>query len=483
MGAREHVIVTDTAAGGFTERRVAHWDAVASNPPRWLPLGSGYRHRLIAIYQFLVSPGQRVLELGSGSGDLLNALRPEHGVGIDFSERQVAQARLRHPDLLFRVQDAHSLDLEEDFDVVILSDLVDDLWDVQAVLERLTSVVSPRTRLVINTYSRLWQAPLKVARWLRIATPVLPQNWLTVSDLENLLDLTGYEVIRTSREILLPVRIPILGAFFNRFLVKLWPFNHLALTNLVVARLRPSRRSQDALVSIVIPARNEEGHVNEIIERTPEIPGGSELIFVEGNSSDDTFSAIERAITAHPERDIRLFQQTGRGKGDAVRLGFSKARGEVLVILDADMTVAPEDLPRFVEALQKGVGEFINGVRLVYPMQKRAMRLLNFLGNKFFGVAFTWLLQQRIKDTLCGTKVLRRADYELIAANRSYFGDFDPFGDFDLLFGASRLNMKIVDLPIRYHERIYGDTNISRWRHGLVLLRMAAFAARRLRFI
>jgi glycosyltransferase involved in cell wall biosynthesis len=210
---------------------------------------------------------------------------------------------------------------------------------------------------------------------------------------------------------------------------------------------------------------------------------GTELIFVEGHSRDDTYATIERAIREHPERRCKLLRQTGKGKGDAVRLGFEAASGDVLMILDADLTVPPESLPRFHDALASGRGEFVNGVRLVYPMDDRAMRFLNLVANRAFSVVFTWLLGQPIKDTLCGTKVLSRENYRRIAANRSYFGEFDPFGDFDLIFGAARQTLKMVDLPIRYRERTYGTTNIQRFRHGLLLARMVAFAARRIKFI
>jgi len=200
-------------------------------------------------------------------------------------------------------------------------------------------------------------------------------------------------------------------------------------------------------------------------------------------STDDTEAALLRAIAENPSRPLRFLKQTGRGKGDAVRLGFSAAKGEVLLILDADMGVAPEDVPKFVRALVAGKGELINGSRMVYPMEGRAMRFLNILGNKFFAFLFTWLLGQQVRDTLCGTKALYRRDYETIAANRAFFGDFDPFGDFDLLFGAARLNLGIVDLAVRYHARQHGVTNISRFRHGWLLLQMSAFAARKLKFL
>jgi glycosyltransferase involved in cell wall biosynthesis len=273
-----------------------------------------------------------------------------------------------------------------------------------------------------------------------------------------------------------------LGGFANRFLVRFWPFNELALANFVIARPAPEPVSPPK-VSVIVPARNESGNIQAIFERTPKMGRETELVFVEGHSSDDTYATIEREMAAHPEIPAQLHRQTGIGKADAVRLGYDKATGDVLMILDADLTVPPEDLPRFYDALVSGKGEFINGVRLVYPMEKEAMRGLNFLGNKFFSLAFSWMLGQPVKDTLCGTKVLWRADYDQIAANRSHFGDFDPFGDFDLIFGAAKLNLKIIDLPIRYRERTYGSTNISRWKHGLLLFRMVAFAARRIKFV
>ncbi len=463
--------------------RLAHWDALARAPER--PTAGYYHRRLAEVYRHLIASGQRVLEIGCGAGDLLAALEPSYGVGVDFSGEMIRLARKRHPSLEFLEQDAHALELEGEFDAVILSDLVNDLWDLQAVLERVRPFCRPSTRIIVNTYSRLWELPLALAEKLRLARPVLHRNWLTVEDLENLLRLTGFETLRAFPEVLWPVRTPLIDRFFNAFLVKLWPLRYLALTNFIVARPEAGSRKHDSqpIVSVVVPARNEAGNVEAIFDRVPEMGRGTELIFVEGHSTDDTFGTIERAIAAHPERRCKLLRQTGRGKGDAVRLGFAQAEGEVLMILDADLTVPPEDLPRFYEALRSGKGEFINGVRLVYPMQQGAMRFLNLLGNKFFSLAFSWLLGQTIKDTLCGTKVLWRRDYERIAANRRHFGDFDPFGDFDLLFGAAKGNLKLVDLPIRYRERAYGTTNIQRWRHGWLLIRMVTFAARRIKFV
>lgn len=447
--------------------------------------GRFYHQRLTRVYQNNILPGRRVIEIGCGNGDLLAALEPSFGTGIDFSANMIRVAKSRHPELCFEQADAHDWRFDETFDFIILSDLVNELWDVQEVFHRLASMCDSHTRLIMNTYSRLWELPLALVRRFRLARPTLGQNWLTVDDVRSLLALENLQVIRHWSEMLCPLDIPVLEPTCNLFLVKLWPLRHLALTNFVVAAPAPVDRPgpQDPLVSVIVPARNEAGNVHEILDRVPEMGRGTELVFVEGHSKDDTYKTIEKAIAENPHRTCKLFRQSGEGKGDAVRLGFAQAEGDILMILDADLTVPPEDLPRFYDALVTGKGEFINAVRLVYPMEKRAMRFFNLMGNKFFSVVFSWLLGQPIKDTLCGTKVLWRDRYESIAANRSYFGDFDPFGDFDLIFGAARLNMKILDLPIRYRERRYGDTNIQRWKHGFLLLRMAFIAAWRIKFV
>jgi len=474
------------ARDNYTAARRAHWDELAKDNDRRPTWGGYYRRRLAHVYRAFVAPGCRVLEVGSGFGDLLANLNATEAVGVDFSPEMVHRARTRYPDIRFICADAHDLSAAVDgpFDLIVLSDLVNDLWDVQEVLDQVAQLSTPRTRLLLNFYSRLWEPPLAIAGWMGLATRTLQQNWFTVEDISHLLQLTGFESIRHSAEILWPIDTPAVAPLANRFLVKIWPFRWFALTNMVLARPRAQALSRitTPVVSVVIPARNEAGNIPEVFDRVPEMGAGTELVFVEGHSKDDTFAAIRREMASHPERRCVALQQTGTGKGDAVRLGFANASGDVLMILDADLTVPPEDLPRFYEALASGHGEFINGVRLVYPLEGEAMRFFNFIANKFFGMAFSWLLGQPVRDTLCGTKVLWKSDYELIAANRGHFGELDPFGDFDLLFGSARLGLKIVDLPVRYRARTYGTTNIQRWRHGVLLLRMVLLAARRLKF-
>jgi len=332
----------------------------------------------------------------------------------------------------------------------------------------------------VNFQNSLWRPVLRLAELLGLKAPHPQNSWLATSDMMNLMQLGGWDPIYRQNHLLLPVRIPLLNTILNRWLAPLLQW--FCLTIFIVAR--PARQaSREPTVSVIVPARNEAGNIEAAVLRTPQMGAGTELIFVEGNSKDNTWAEIQRVAAAYPDRGIKIMQQTGKGKGDAVRVGFAAATGDILMILDADLTMPPEELPKFYSVLAQGRAEFANGVRLVYPMDEKAMQFLNLCANKAFGLIFTWLLGQPLKDTLCGTKVLSRAHYDRIAANRAYFGDFDPFGDFDLLFGAAKLNLKIADVPIRYKERTYGTTNIQRWSHGWLLLRMVMFAARKLKFV
>ncbi|MBI2813950.1 MAG: glycosyltransferase [Opitutae bacterium] len=438
--------------------------------------------RLLAHYYNLLIPGEAsVLEIGCGAGELLARVRAARKVGIDLSPRQIEAARARLPAAEFHVQAGELLELEEKFDCIIISDTLNLAADVQLMLERLHTVSHGNTRLVFNCFSSVWRPVLAVAGWLGLRSSQPQSSWISTADVRNLLQLSDWQPVFSQLRLLLPVRCLGLDVILNRFLAPL--VGWFCLTVFCVARPARPRPAVARTVSVIIPARNEAGNIEAAVTRTPAMGAGTELIFVEGHSRDDTWAQIQRVQREFPARDIRIMQQTGRGKGDAVRLGFAAATGDILMILDADLTMPPEELPKFYDVLASGRAEFANGVRLVYPMDEEAMQFLNLCANKAFGIIFTWLLGQPVKDTLCGTKALSRAHYGRIAANRAYFGDFDPFGDFDLLFGAAKLNLKIADVPIRYKERTYGTTNIQRWSHGWLLLRMVLFAARKLKFV
>lgn len=443
-----------------------------------------YFYRLMENYLgFYLPEGSSVLVVGCGTGELLHAIKPAHGVGIDISPQMIAQAKLNFPQYEFYTADVEELTMDRKFDVVIFSDVIGYLDDIQTTLARVRDLCTPETRVMITYFNIFWQFPLLLAERLRLKLRSPFFAWLDPDDIANLLDLAGYDIIRKNKKILFPIWIPMFSWLMNFVFANLPIIRQMCLLEIVSARLKPKRAVEEKSVTVLIPTRNERGNIAAALERLPEFGTHIEVLFVDGHSTDGTMDEIQAQAALHPEMDIRWFTQEGKGKGDAVRKGFANASCDILMILDADLTVPPEELPKFYEAIIEGKGEFINGTRLVYPMEDRAMRFLNVLGNKFFSIVFTWLLDQRFKDTLCGTKVLTRDNYNRVAAGRHYFGDFDPFGDFDLIFGAAKLNLKITEVPIRYRERTYGSTNISRFSHGWILLKMCGYAYKKIKMI
>ena len=457
----------------------------AASRDSWIESNTFYYEQEFEYMRFLVPEGASVLELGCGTGRLLAELNPGRGVGIDFSPTMIEIARAGNPDGEFIIGDVEDpavlAEITGPFDYIVLHDTIGWLDDCQTTLANLHSVCHHNTRIIVVYHSKIWEPTLKFAEAAGIRMPQPELNWLTSADIQNLLHLADFEPIKREWRTLLPKRLLGLGMLVNRFIAPIGGIRRLCLRHYVVARPMRAVASEDLSASVVVPCRNERGNIEAAVERLPKFTDELEIIYVEGGSSDGTFEECKRVKAAHPDRDIKVFKQPGKGKGDAVRKGFAEAKGDVLFILDADLTVPPEDIPKFYYAIASGKGDFINGTRLVYPMQPGAMRVLNYWANRTFARIFSWLLNQRFTDTLCGTKVLRAEQYAKIAADRDYFGDFDPFGDFDLIFGAAKQNLKIVEIPVRYADRSYGETQISRFSHGWLLIRMVIFAFRKLK--
>ncbi len=459
-----------------------HQARFAAQRERWIAGNAYFYNQVKRILRFIIEPGKRVLNLRCQTGFLLDALAPARGVGIEVSREMTAIAQQKFPQHEFLTADPEDLALNETFDY-ILFDNVSDTVDVQRAFTQLQRVAEPHTRLVIYTYNHLWEPILTLAERLRLKMPLPEQNWLSEDDLRNLLELAGWQWLRTYRIVLFPKWIPLLSWFMNRVLAKLPGLNRLCMINVLVARPAPQPVApQSVSVSVIIPCKNEAGNIEPAVRRIPQMGRHTEIIFCDDKSTDGTADEVRRMQREHPDKDIKLVPGPGICKAQNVWTGFRAATGDILMILDADLTVMPEELPYFFDAIVTGKGEFINGSRMVYPMQQQAMKFTNMLGNKFFSLVFAYLLDQRIRDTLCGTKVLWRRDWHRLEKLLGTWGVEDRWGDYEELFGAAKLHLRIIDLPVHYQERIYGTTKMVKVFHnGLRMLRMCLACFRKLK--
>ncbi|MEX0940410.1 MAG: glycosyltransferase [Candidatus Babeliales bacterium] len=447
----------------------------------WLKKNYYYHNHLAKSYQFIISQQTQVLQVGCKTGYLLASVNSSFGVGVDAEKDCIQKAQAKYPALYF-YQSLNKIPKEQ-FDYIILSSITHEVDDIQDFLNSLQPYCHNKTRIIIDSYSFFWEPILRLTQKLKLRRQTPLKNWISHQDLQHFLSLAGFEVVKTERSMLMPCYIPFLSWLFNKVIAPLPIINRICLIEWIIARPKQQKKNpKDFSVSIIIPCKNERGNIEAAVKRCPQMGKSTEIIFVEGNSQDDTANEIQRIITAYPEKNIKFFEQDGKGKGNAVRIGFDKANGDILMIQDADLTAPPEELTKFFNALCNGDGEFINGSRLIYGMESEAMRFLNMIANHCFALSFSWLLGQRVKDTLCGTKVLFKEDYQKIVKNRAFFGEFDPFGDFDLLFGAAKQNLKIIDMPVHYKARTYGSTQIRRFYHGLLLLKMTFIGLKKFKF-
>jgi SAM-dependent methyltransferase len=452
---------------------------IASRRESWINRNKYYYELLNRLFRFLVEPEKKVLSVRCGTGNLLAVVRPSNGKGIEICQEIVEIAQELNPSFNFAVASPDKDEFlqafrqGETFDYILFNDISDTVDVIQA-FRNLKPLCQRHTRVLITTYNHLWEPLVTFAEWIGMKVPRTEQNWLSTTDIRNLLKLAGFEALETHRIALLPKYLPLLSGFLNRFCARLPFLSKLCMTQVVVARmLPPPVLPEELAVSVVIPCKNEKGNVEDAVRRIPPLAGRTELIFCDDQSTDGTAEEVLRVRSRYPEKNIRLEHGPGVCKSRNVWTGFDAATGDILMILDADLTTIPEELPYFVGVIVSGQAEFVNGSRLVYPVPKGAMNGANMLGNKFFSVAFTYLLGQRVKDTLCGTKVLWRSDWERIKPMLGRWGTEDRWGDYELLFGAAKLNLKILDLPVHYQERIYGSTKMTKvFRHGLVMLKM-----------
>jgi len=454
---------------------VDYFNSIAPEWDMWRSRNRFYHEYIKDLVGGAVVPDASVLDIGCGTGDVLNFVGPRTGVGLNVADRLTRLARQKYPNLQFHTVDADAVSLSDGFrpEYVISVNLLDHTYDVFELLASVRECVTERTLIVITTSNPLWAPLLWLASRIGRRSRESTRNFITNRDISSILRVLGFDVVEAALALPVPVRIPLLSSVLNAALPDLPVLRYASSTQYVAARPRIPR--EPLSVSVVVPCFNEEGNVRACAERVPDMGAATEIIFVDDGSADGTRAAVLAAMEEDPR--VRLIAyNANHGKANAVRAGFDAAQNDVLMILDADMTVAPEDLPKFLAPLQGGTAEFVNGTRLVYPIEGHAMPTVNFVGNKAFCLLISWVLRQRVSDTLCGTKALLRRDYRSMPLSGS-----DRWGDFDLLFGAARQKLRILEIPIHYRERAAGESKMNVRRDGPRFLRASLAGWRMLR--
>src|SRR3989338_2088423 len=458
MSKRMHV----SAEGDASER----FNIVAEKYEYWRNKNLYYHNEITRFYKDIIPKNKNILEVGSADGYLLNELCPNRGVGVDISAQMIDIARKKFPHLNFVNSSIENYSYVHSFDYIVLSNILEFVSDLYIFFSAMASKASPKTKMIITSINPLWEPAMKLATRLKMRIPVQMKNFVTSKDIENMLNISGWEVIESNYRMFSPVKIPLISFFLNKLIPRLPVLKNLCIIQFIIAKPKQLFTIDHSLsCSVIIPCHNEEGNIEECIDRIPSLGSFTEVVVVDDGSNDKTATLVKNIQSG--KKRVRLISYTpNKGKGHAVKTGFESATGDILIILDADMAVLPEELSKFYMVLASSQAEFINGTRMLYDMAPGAMKFINYLGNKIFGIILSFIIGQRNTDTLCGTKAFYNSDYMNFKMRRC------PWGDFDLLFEAARMKLKTVEMPVHYFPRREGRSKMKAFKHGLMLLKM-----------
>lgn len=442
-----------------------HFDEIAPNYDYWKKKNAYYYSTIKTFISRIIPEGSSVLEVGCGTGEILATTKPQRGVGIDISKKMVELASQKFPQYTFIHSPIEDLQLGEKFDYIVMIDVVDHVHDVMDVFHSLYRFCHSETQVILTTINPWWDPILSVMEKFGAKMPEGPHNFIEKRNLTKMLELMDFSISYSGYMLLFPKKIPVLSFLANSIGTRMWGIQKMSAVQYML--IHPMVKNDIDLrlgCSVIIPCYNEQDNIEEAIRRTPQMGRETEIIVVNDCSTDNTAQKVRDLQSRYP--NLKLVDYSpNRGKGYAVRKGFEAATQEVLMILDADISTPPEELPRFFDPLNKGICQFVNGTRMVYPMENQAMRTLNLFGNKIFGFIMSFVTQQNLTDTLCGTKAFYKKDLKMIKWG------LDKWGDFDLLFGAARTGKKIMEVPVHYMTRKSGESKMRSFRHGVHLLR------------
>ncbi len=369
------------------------------------------------------------------------------------------QYQIKHKDNIHYVNE-NIENILSDCDTVVISDIEHQLNPAKNLLN-LSRIVGDNTKIILLSKNMVWMILIKILKLFFSFSPK-KNNFLPSSYLDNLYSSCNLELIRQEKIIALPINIPFLTKIINR-IFRLPLLNFFCMSNIAILKkkIKNSSNHKDLKISFIIPCKNEQDNIKVFEQKINENTEPDEYLFGDDNSSDKTSDEIDKLIEKLSDKKIIKYNGPGICKSENVYKGIDLSSGDIIVIYDADHTVSFEDIKFSVSIMKKTNVDFINCTRMIYPQKDGAMKFANFIGNTIFASLFSLLFKKKITDTLCGTKIFYKKDWEKIKENTSQWGMKDLWGDFDLLIGAYKNNLKITEVPVTYYERRENETKMT----------------------
>ncbi len=358
------------------------------------------------------------------------------------------------------------------YKTIILTDLFEVSTDILELLSMVNKLLGKDGIIVICSINQKWNRILNLFERLNLKDGNQKRLFINSTIVLNIAKVTGLEFVTQRNKQIFPFRMLGLGSLINNILeILFFPFSFGIRIYSILNQQEKFNEEKKYSKSIIIPAKNEEKNLKPLLNQIPELEEDHEIILAIGDSEDKTYEVAKEIKEARCwPFEVKVIKQTGKGKANAVWEAVEEASKEVIIILDADISVNPETIVQFNSVIDTGKASFVNGTRLIYGMESGAMRIVNNLGNRIFQYIVSIIIGQKITDSLCGTKVFFRKDFNKIKLWKELVQMKDPFGDFDMIFTAGYFGLKILEIPVRYQARVYGVTQIKRFRDGYKLI-------------
>lgn len=423
-----------------------------------------FRECIIDFLQHSIVEGKRILIIGGNISEEAIRFAPSYSAEL-FSGKDAFPGRASggYQNVTYLNKGLLDFEADETYDYIIFYESLNYEGDLYSIFRKLKKIIHRDSKVFVIEINPFILFLLKILSRVGLLVPDFKRNMLHLSDLENLVNIFGFDIVDKGYRFAVPFKIFGLGDVINSILPRVSLLRNFCFGQYIVFRLHPLEAGKQNLsCSVVVPCHNEEGNIADCIARIPNFGAWREIIVVDDGSTDRTKDMVKKIMRGRS--DIRLISyEKNCGKGYAVNIGWQEAKGDVFMMLDCDSTTPPEELALFHEAMEYGA-EFVNGTRVIYPREKNSIPFFNRLGVTFFAHLISWITQKRISDTFCGTKVFLKKYWNCFQIKEFLWGDWDLF------FTAARYRMKMLELPVHYKTRKHGVTKMRPVKHGIILL-------------